>query len=124
MVQASLQARTVVDHRCSQRSVVRHLCNSGCLPRGLAGGVGVIMKYYEDCAVCTEFETRITHKVSADEIEQFANNWDPWPFSFGRGACPRLHSAPSKLTKTARMWHRAASIVTSVFAHDCAPRWI
>jgi acyl dehydratase len=39
-----------------------------------------IMKYFEDFAVGTEFESRTTYKITAEEIKSFARKWDPWPY--------------------------------------------
>jgi acyl dehydratase len=38
------------------------------------------MKYFEDFAVGTEFDSRSTYKVTAEEIKGFALKWDPWPY--------------------------------------------
>ncbi|MDP2374376.1 MaoC/PaaZ C-terminal domain-containing protein [Reyranella sp.] len=38
------------------------------------------MKYYEDFAVGSTFDSRDTYKISAEEIKGFAQKWDPWPY--------------------------------------------
>jgi len=35
------------------------------------------MKFFEDCAVGDEFESRSSYRITAEEIKSFATKWDP-----------------------------------------------
>ncbi len=59
------------------------------------------MRFFEDCAVGEEFESRSSYRITAEEIKSFAAKWDPQLYHLDEEAAKRVVGqlfAPGKLT--------------------------